>query len=405
MPPTSHTLPTQKLESWKFTPLARAVQLLQPTPPCTSLLQLEQSLPVTNGCQLVFHNGILVPELSQAENLPHGLTLTHSPSTPITPTRDSLDTLPTPQTFQLRANGNIPQPLHLIHLATGNTSTNRIEIHLTTNTHLNLIEHHVAPTGTATWHHLTTHLTLENNAHLTHSIIQTLPQQSLLTRRTHLHLAPHAQAHTHSLQAGSHLARTELHTTLTENCTFHHTALTLGKAEQTLDTTLTTTHLAEHNQTHIRNRNLLTDSAHAIFQGKFYVAKAAQKTNAYMHCHNLLLSETARTSHKPELEIYADDVKCSHGAATGGLNPMQLFYLQARGLTPQAARALLVQGAAEEFIHQFPPHLHHQLNQTLHQWLHGTPEETPIDFGTLQGDWLNDNPQPFKIIQGGTTHE
>ncbi|NBV54577.1 MAG: SufD family Fe-S cluster assembly protein, partial [Proteobacteria bacterium] len=172
-----------------------------------------------------------------------------------------------------------------------------------------------------------------------------------------------------------------------------------------LDTTLTTTHTGENNQTHIRNRNLLTGSAHAIFQGKFYVAQAAQKTNAYMHCHNLLLSDTARTSHKPELEIYADDVKCSHGAATGGLNPLQLFYLQARGLNPQAARALLVQGYADEFIQQFPTHLHQQLNQTLHHWLHGTPEEPKIDFGTLQGEWLNDNPVPFKVIQGTPADE
>jgi hypothetical protein len=115
----------------------------------------------------------------------------------------------------------------------------------------------------------------------------------------------------------------------------------------------------------------------------------------------LLLSDQARTSVKPELEIYADDVKCSHGAATGGLNPHHLFYLQARGLTETAARSLLVQGYADEFLAAFPTATRSVLAARVHEWLTGGSKAPPplTDFST---EWLahtKANPEVREVLR------
>lgn len=384
-------LPTTRQEAWKYTNLARAVETLQCTPLCTTIGCLEAALPVVSGPQMVFHNGTLSEMLSQSAHLAHGVTRTIAPGTPAGSVQeDELDALNTPFHHTLTVSGKVLLPLHLIHVCSGQPSAARITVVLEDNAELTLIEHHVAAPRFATWQHIGVEITLGEGAKLTHSVLQTLPPLCLLTRRTRIIAQPTSSYTATQFQAGGTLSRIETHASLTTNCSFSHTALSLTRHTQQHDGTLRITHTGENNQTHIHARNLVDDSGHAVFQGKFYVAQAAQKTNAYMHCHNMLLSDGARTSHKPELEIYADDVKCSHGAATGGLSDSQLFYLRARGLPLQAARALLLQGFAEEFIAQFPEVMQTSLNQRLTRWLAEVPNQPPEeeDFQPLEGEWL-----------------
>jgi Fe-S cluster assembly protein SufD len=101
-------------------------------------------------------------------------------------------------------------------------------------------------------------------------------------------------------------------------------------------------------------KGVLNDSSRASFEGKIYVQRAAQKTQAFQLNNNLLLSDDARANSKPNLEIFADDVKASHGATVGQLDADQLFYLTARGLALAAAKNLLVQGFCHEVIDQIP---------------------------------------------------
>ena len=90
-------------------------------------------------------------------------------------------------------------------------------------------------------------------------------------------------------------------------------------------------------------KGIVGGTARALFDGLIYVAPDAQKTQAYQENHTLLLSETARTESRPQLEIYADDVQCSHGATTGYLNPEELFYMRSRGIPEAEARRLQMQ--------------------------------------------------------------
>jgi Fe-S cluster assembly protein SufD len=95
-------------------------------------------------------------------------------------------------------------------------------------------------------------------------------------------------------------------------------------------------------------KGVLDDQARAVFQGKIYVHRPAQKTDGYQSHHALLLSDKAEACAKPELEIYADDVKCSHGATSGMLDREALFYLQSRGIPADTARALLIESFLNE---------------------------------------------------------
>ena len=92
----------------------------------------------------------------------------------------------------------------------------------------------------------------------------------------------------------------------------------------------------------------MDDRSHGVFNGKIFVRKEAQKTNAFQTNNNLLLSDDAKINTKPQLEIWADDVKCSHGATTGQLDNEALFYLKARGIGDVAAKALLLRAFAGE---------------------------------------------------------
>lgn len=373
-------------EPWKFTNLPRAVASLECTPLCTTIGCLEAALPVVSGPQMVFHNGELAPMLSGSATLAVGTTLTTGIEllNP-TPVLDALDELPTTHSnhHTLTVTGKANLPLHLIHVASGDPSTSRFTINIEAGAELTLIEHQVAAPHFTTWQNLSVVINVASGARLTHSVLQTLPPHCLLTRRTHVTLADDATYAATTFQQGASLSRIETHATLAEKTNFSHIGLSLARRQQHHSNLLHVLHQGESNETHIRQRNLIDDAAHNAFQGKFHVEQLAQKTNAYMHCHNLLLNDTARTSHKPELEIYADDVKCSHGAATGGLHPQQLFYLQARGFTPQAARALLTVGFAQEFITEFPEVLHKNLESGLHNWLanHVDTEDPTPDFG------------------------
>jgi Fe-S cluster assembly protein SufD len=190
-----------------------------------------------------------------------------------------------------------------------------------------------------------------------HRLNQTLPPEVTLTRRELITLENKATYHRGTVQRGAGFSRIEPLLEAAEACdiqvrTLHQTGW--GVVGQLHDTTTQVAHIGPGTRTEIHQRNVVDGDGVAVFQGKFFVAQAAQQTDAYMRCQNLLLADTAKAHHKPELEIYADDVKCSHGASTGGLDAQQLFYLQARGLGEAAARALLLQGFMDDMLAAMP---------------------------------------------------
>ncbi len=115
---------------------------------------------------------------------------------------------------------------------------------------------------------------------------------------------------------------------------------------------------------------MLDDQARGVFQGRIVVHRGAQRTNGHQLCKTLLLSDKAEINAKPELEIYADDVKCSHGATVGDIDREALFYLRARGIPEARARRLLIQAFLGEALDEVGiPALHEALRARLSDWL------------------------------------
>ena len=153
------------------------------------------------------------------------------------------------------------------------------------------------------------------------------------------------------ISVGGKLARLETHITLAgENADCTLSAIYLGRASQHHDITTNMNHLKGHCLSSQVIRGVLDDKARGVFQGKVHVAPDAQKTDGQQMSRVLLLSRKAEADAKPELEIYADDVLCAHGATVGELDENQLFYLASRGIDAQTARAMLISAFLDDAI-------------------------------------------------------
>ncbi len=158
-----------------------------------------------------------------------------------------------------------------------------------------------------------------------------------------------------TLAAGARLARTEYHAVLSgAGAHAGFSAAQLLSGTRHADLTSVIRHAAPHGTSRQSVKTVLTGASRGVFQGRIEVARDAQKTDGYQMSQALLLSDAAEMDVKPELEIFADDVKCSHGATLGALDPDQLFYLRARGIPEAAASAMLVRAFLAEALETVP---------------------------------------------------
>lgn len=173
----------------------------------------------------------------------------------------------------------------------------------------------------------------------------------------------HTEAHVHTHGNFSHYAmhlngkliRNNLNIVLADsNCEAHLFGYYHPTGEQVFDSHTLVDHRMPHCESNELYKGVVDGNGTAIFNGKVYVRQDAQKTNAYQSNKNILLSEDATVNTKPQLEIYADDVKCSHGSSTGVLDPEQMFYLRSRGISTPKARALLLNAYAGEILEKLP---------------------------------------------------
>lgn len=175
-------------------------------------------------------------------------------------------------------------------------------------------------------------------------------------RQIRLTIGKHAKAALYALNIGGHYGRIELDVTLMEGADFTLGTAQIGGDAQVLELITTVTHAEPGGTSRQTVRNVLGGKATGTYLGKVAVARDAQKTDSAQDVKAMLLARTATANAKPELEIFADDVKCAHGCAIGELDTQALFYLQSRGLPPSQAKKILLQafvagvfvGAAEE---------------------------------------------------------
>ena len=198
-----------------------------------------------------------------------------------------------------------------------------------------------------------TEVSLGRDARLGHYKLQADSREAFHVAMTAVTCAAASTYDNFALSTGAKLARNEIRGTLAgERIDYAVNGGYLAAGDQHLDTTTFIDHAEPHCASHELYKGVLAERAHGVFQGKIMVRPDAQKTDGYQMNRALLLSREAEINSKPELEIYADDVKCSHGATVGELEDDQLFYLMARGIPRERARAMLVAAYVDEAIDQ-----------------------------------------------------
>ena len=175
------------------------------------------------------------------------------------------------------------------------------------------------------------------------AFVRTVIQDGGSIHQLDLAVGKGATAAIHVLNIGGDYGRVELNVTLHEGADFKLGAVQIGGGSQTLEIITTVTHMEPGATSSQIVRSVLAGIATGTYLGKVAVARDAQLTDSVQSVKAMLLDRSATANAKPELEIYADDVKCAHGCAIGELDPMGLFYLQARGIAPADAKKLMLQ--------------------------------------------------------------
>ena len=203
-----------------------------------------------------------------------------------------------------------------------------------------------------------TEIILPENALLEYTKIQRENAGAIHIGRTYIDIGRNSYAHTVTLSEGAHIGRSDIHVKLkAENARCSLDGLYISKNKNMLDHHTIIEHISPHTDSIQSYRGILMDKSRAVFNGKVLVHANAHQSSAVQENHNLLLSDQAEIDTKPELEIYHDDIKCSHGATIGQLDENALFYLRSRGIENETARKMLIQAFAENILNKIPDKL------------------------------------------------
>ncbi len=368
-------LPTQKAEVWKYSPIARfanreMVVAEAAVPRLEDVSAWFGGGPATR--RLIFANGHLVPALSHVGGLPEGVRVTGlvraieewpekvaealagcDPECSFTQLNTALAR--SGAWIEIADGVRLDEPLQLLFVHEGGESAAmthpRILLRLGRGARLHLIETHA---GTGDGHcfvNLVCQMALAPEAELTLDRLELGAAGTTLLSRTLVELAAGARIRQTAVALGGGFLRNETEVRLGgRGGEAILNGLCMPRGEEHADTLVRIHHEAEDCHSDQFFKGVVEDRARAVFAGKIIVHRGAQKTNAYQANDNLLLSDRAEVDSKPELEIYADDVKCSHGATCGDLDEGALFYLRARGLPREVAASLLVYAFANEVI-------------------------------------------------------
>jgi Fe-S cluster assembly protein SufD len=255
----------------------------------------------------------------------------------------------------------LEQPIHVLFVATGrqdgqNTMAYpRVLTVLGANSQATIIETYVGPNTPAYLTNAVTEIVLDENAVLDHYTLQYEGTSAHHVGGIHVQAKRSATCRLHAINAGGGLVRNDVVATLNGegiDCTLN--GLYLADEQRLVDNHTTIDHAQPHCASREIYKGILADRAHGVFNGKIIVRPDAQKTDAKQTNRALLLSEDAQINTKPQLEIFANDVKCTHGAAVGQLDDEALFYIRSRGLSEAHARQLLIHAFAADVLTRLP---------------------------------------------------
>jgi Fe-S cluster assembly protein SufD len=367
-------LPTRKTENWKYS--VRHLKLSDELAVALPSRGKEGTSLSTAGYHVVFRNGVMVPEASDFPDL-DGIRIQRFcdlDDQTVAALAERLDNTLDSQTVQMaRLNSArfedglfiqldkeavLDQPLFIIHEVTASSVGSaypRIYVDAARHSQMTLVEEYISSGSEPVMVNTVTEFVLAEGARIT-SVRLTLEGESVQhIGATGVRQAAASRFESHCVGFGGPLRRHDLQLRLEgegAECKLNGVVVTQGK--QHYDNHTSIEHIAAHCNSEETYRNIAAGQSHAIFNGRIHIHQDAQKSNANMSNKNLLLSTGAEIDTKPELEIYADDVKCAHGATIGQLNKTSLFYLVSRGVGRREANTLLTIAFINELVEQIP---------------------------------------------------
>lgn len=370
------TVPTKKDEEWRFTDISEILDLDIVTPQIFSLNGISQNIvKEAEDTHLVFVNGVYQEELSNTSGLPKGIyvgSLTNLPEAYCKYFRPFLGTIPGKEEVFTSLNTAsindvaiiwaapdtvVAKPIHLLFISVAEDSVTisqpRAWIVAERNCELTIVEEYNGESCYVT--NAVTEVFLGENAQINHTRLQKESDTAYHIGKTAVSQQKYSRYSLTEINLGAKISRhtPEVYQT-GEQTETNLNGLTVAKDEQTADTHSVISLEHPHGTTDQLHKCIVNDRAHSIFNGKVFVPKPAQLTNASQLNRNLLLSPKARVDTKPELQITADNVKCSHGATVSQLEADEIFYLRSRGLTEDDARQLLIDAFVAEIIERIP---------------------------------------------------
>lgn len=248
----------------------------------------------------------------------------------------------------------IPMPIHIIYVNSNNAQAlvnSRNFIYAQANSEVTIVESFVNIGSSKVFSNYVSEKFLEENAKLNCFTIQNEGALSYSVNTNQVKVSKYANYSNSTFTMSGELVRNNHNVELASaDCEAHLNGLFVTNGTQLVDNHTLIDHQMPNCQSNELYKGIAKDKSTGVFNGKIYVRKDAQKTNAYQSSKNILLSDDATINTKPQLEIYADDVKCSHGTSTGKVDEEALFYLKARGIGDTSARKLLLQAFAQELI-------------------------------------------------------
>ncbi len=257
--------------------------------------------------------------------------------------------------IHLKKNCKVEKPIHIIAISDAQedsvVSVPRLFIDVEKNAELTIVYTSHTIGNNSSWKNSVLEVIVQENASLTIINCQTDTSQASVIETIQSTIAEDAHYSLTTVSLGCNFIRNDANVILNgKNSEAHLYGLILGDGKRLIDNHTIVDHAKPHCESSEFYKYILDDKSTGIFNGKVFVREDAQKTNAYQSNKTILLSDTATINTKPQLEIFADDVKCSHGATSGQLDEEQMFYLQARGIGKERARALLLHAFAVDIL-------------------------------------------------------
>ena len=380
--------PTQRDERWKYTNLrrleARTFALPEPSP-----VAPDSSRWLNDGGQrIVFVDGQWMPSLSNPVAQPPGVTVltigqwikhdadaaAHFLSNPPAEPDNAFENLNTAffedgVVVEIAADTRVDTPIYVVHQwqASGRMTHPRIVVRAGQHSSVTLVEHYIGAPDVEAFTNALVTIDAHPGANVQHYRLQQESMKTFHIATVRARLLQDARYSSHDIALGATLGRSDI-TAILEG---HGADAKLRgvfspSGSQHLDVYTRIEHIAPHTTSEEEYRGIADGRGRGVFNGKVKVHPHAQKIDARQLSRNLLLSPTAEIDTKPELEIYANDVKCSHGATTGQLDAAALFYLRSRGLSAEEARMLLIRAFAESILLTIEPQ---GLRAALETWL------------------------------------